>query len=216
MRKVNDISRWKEHRRANKCRSAKGGQAFITNFFQTRQSVAAAHSSASKASPSTACPGLGFSQDPRIPAYLARTAVETGGAPRREVLKQEVMRDHTRSRSRNKLSPKQLATRVLAQERAQAKWLNHPTNGVVTSAHCQKRGQLSPSGELLPCSSCLKLLRLKTFRNALRKPAPAPGRSKYMPKAYRNPVTGETYLRHRDVQELMEMVCALNCGSEST
>lgn len=206
MRVANDTARWKEHRLGRKCRNAKGGQAFITNFFKTQQSVAAA-ARKPKASPSLACPGLGFTQDPRIPAYLARTAVESGGAPRREVLRDEVLRDHTRSRSRNKLSPKQLVTRILAQERAQAKWLNHPVNGVVTSVKCQRRGRLSPSGDVLPCSECLKLKHFKIFLNALRKPAPAAGRAKFTPKWYQNPVTGETYLKHQDVQELMEMVC---------
>ncbi|OJT05301.1 hypothetical protein TRAPUB_3891 [Trametes pubescens] len=202
MRTPNDTERWKEHHLSRKCRNAKGNQAFIKNFFQTQQSVKAAQL---KAITSVACPGLGFLQDPRIPVYLARTAVESGGAPRREVLKLDILQDHTRSRSRNKLSPKQIHTHVLVQERAQAKWLNHPTNGVVTSVKCQKRGRVSSSGEVIPCSECNKLTHFKIFLNALRKPTPAPGRAKFTPKAFRNPVTGETYLRHCDVQELMEM-----------
>ncbi|OJT08909.1 hypothetical protein TRAPUB_192 [Trametes pubescens] len=128
------------------------------------------------------------------------------GPPRREVLRLQVLDEYSRTRNRNKLSPKQIQSRVLAQERSQARWLNYHANGVVTSAKCQKKGKPSPSGEVLPCSDCNKILRLKIFKNALRKPAPAPRKAKFTPWSYRNPVVGEAYLRHEDVQELMEMV----------
>lgn len=84
--------------------------------------------------------------------------------------------------------------------------MNYHATGVVTSAKCQKQGNLSPSGEVLPCSDCNKILRLKIFKNALRKPAPAPQNAKFTPRSYCNPVAGEAFLRHEDVQELMQMV----------
>lgn len=203
MRAENDTERWREHRRSGRCRNAKGGQSFITQFFRNQPP---AKTTSSTKVVSTSCPGLSYAQDPRIPRYLARTPVPSGGAPRREVLRLQVLHEYARTRNRNKLSPKQIQSRVLAQERSQARWLNYHANGVVTSAKCQKKGKLSPSGEVLPCSDCNKILRLKIFKNALRKPAPAPRNAKFTPWSYWNPVAGEAYLRHEDVQELMEMV----------
>ncbi|KAH9900735.1 hypothetical protein C8Q73DRAFT_216179 [Cubamyces lactineus] len=209
MRIPNDTERWKEHRRSKRCQSAKGDQQFLTKFFKPSPS-ATATSQHSKPR-AIACPGLGHAQDSRIPKYLARTPVPSGGAPRRDVLHRQVLNDYARLRTRRvKPTSKQIRSRVLAQERALCKWVNHHTTGVVTSAKCEKRGRLSPEGKVLPCHECLKILRLKIFRNALRKPAPPRGRAKFTPKDYRNPVAGEAYLRHKDVQELMEMVSALS------
>ncbi|OSC97160.1 hypothetical protein PYCCODRAFT_1440446 [Trametes coccinea BRFM310] len=213
MRSANDTERWREHRRSKRCVDAKGSQQFITQFFRrgppapVESSPARTKRPGSSGTSAAACPGLSFSQDARIPDYLSRTVVPSGGAPRRDVLRLEIIRDHARARAtRGKLSQKQLTLRVLAQERAQAKWLNHHTTGTVTAAKCQKVARISANGDISPCSECTKLLRLKTFTNALRKRRPKVENAKYTPKAYRNPVAGEAYLRHRDVQGLMEMV----------
>ncbi|KAM5544147.1 hypothetical protein V8D89_002196 [Ganoderma adspersum] len=185
MRKNNDTLRWKEHRH--------------------RPGTAQKHQPRSNPVPGPPCPGLGFVQDERIPKYLARTVVPCGGARRRDILKAEVLRAHARTGRRKQLSLKQLNLCVLAAERAEAQWFNHHTTGTVTSSECQRRGHLSSSGDILPCSDCMKVLKLKLFMNALRKAPPQRGYAKFTPKAYRNPVVGEAYLRHRDVQELMEM-----------
>ncbi len=208
MRADNNTERWKEHRRSDHCKKAKSGQNFLTSFFR-RVSPTEAASKAPKTS-SGACPGLSYVQDSRIPQYLSRTVVPSGGAPRRDVLRAEILHDHKRLRRKSKLSPKQLHARVLAAERAQAKWLNHHTSGTVSSSKCHKRGLVSPSGQVQPCTECMKILRLKIFRNALRKPAPKRGHAKFTPVAYRDPVGGQSYLRHIDVQELMEMVSERN------
>jgi hypothetical protein len=93
----------------------------------------------------------------------------------------------------------------LTSERAQAKWLNEHNMECIFSPKCHG-DTIVKEGNPTPCSSCLQILRLKTFRNAIRRPPPKKGNAKFTPKAFRNEVLGQAYLRHRDVQELMEEV----------
>ncbi len=207
MRAENNTERWTSHRKGKKCRLAKrANETFITGFFTGRSSSGSTPHQPPPPKHTVACPGLGHAQNERIPKYLARTVVASGGARRREVIRDELLSQHAKSRRKGKLTKQQIRDRVLAAERAEAKWINHHHTGTVSSPKCNKRAQISASGEVLPCTACRKLKGLKLFQNAIRKRAPRKGRGKYVPEAFRNPVAGEAYLRHVDVQELMEMV----------
>ncbi|KAH9943952.1 hypothetical protein B0H21DRAFT_469767 [Amylocystis lapponica] len=201
-RNDNDLERFKDHRKGKTCNKKKGIQPSLSRFFAVAQSADKSNTHPIKAKPSP-CPGLSYNDHPRIPSYLARTVVLSGGAPPRHKLKAEILMNHHRV-SQGRLTKKQLTKRILAAERVHAIWLNHHTIGAVFSPKCKKFTQTS--GDILhACEECMKVLRCKTFRTALRRTMPRKGNSKFTPKAYRNPVAGEAYLRHRDVQELMEM-----------
>lgn len=150
------------------------------------------------------CPGLGHRQDPRVTRYLSRTVMAVGGAPHRSILKRQILRSQRRHR---KISVKELKNRIRAAERAQAQWLNDHDAGVIYSMKCTSKGVVSYDHRLtMPCDKCCKVLHLRIFLNALRRPPPKKGNWKFTPKAYRSELLGKAYMRHVDVQEFMEEV----------
>ena len=216
MRDNNNTERWFEHRRSKACVNSKAaGQSFITAWAGavvkkpapvTPKLAAKAKTTSEPALSKYACPGIGFRQDSRIPRYLQRTVVPCGGAPRREVLKKKIIEDLT-PKAHRRLTVKQLQLRILSTEHAQALWFNNHITLTLSSPRCQKFGALSSDGgDILPCVECNGLLRLKVLKNALSKLPTKKGNEKYTPIVYRNPVIGEAWMRHRDIQELMEMV----------
>jgi hypothetical protein len=121
------------------------------------------------------------------------------------VLKELIAREYRAQRRRHRLTAKELKLRVLTSERAQAKWLNEHNLGSVFSPKCHGKA-IVEEGNPKPCSYCLQVLRFKTFRTAIRRKPPNKGKGKFTPKAFRNEVIGQAYMRHCDVQELMEEV----------
>ena len=211
MRTDNNTERWKEHRESTSCKTSKkgAGQTFLTSFVMSRKNPGSSLVVPRKLQVMTGsveCPGCGFAQDERIPQMLRRTVVSCGGGPRRDVLRRQVEDDMKQNDF--KLTAKQIELRVLTAERAQAQWINHHSTVTVSSPNCEKFGQVSPTGAVLPCVACQNVLKLKLFRNALRKNAPEKGMAKYTPNVYRNDIIAEAALRHKDVQELLEMVSA--------
>lgn len=198
-RSDSDLERFKEHRKSKSCKAGSSNQPSIEHFF-TVASCPVKCSATKKP-----CPGLRDVDHPLISQYLSRTVVSSGGAPPRPVLKQLIIREHRHQLRRRKLTRKELKLRVLTSERAQAKWLNEHNLGSVFSPKCHRECN-EKDGNPMPCTSCLQILRFKSFRNAVRRKLPKRGNAKFTPKAFRNEVLGQAYMRHRDVQELMEEV----------
>ncbi|KII87710.1 hypothetical protein PLICRDRAFT_699250, partial [Plicaturopsis crispa FD-325 SS-3] len=194
-KRANCIERFQEHRRGIKCANRSGNvEKPLTSYFGTRESTVS-----KRAPPSLPCPGLTHNSDARISLYLRRTAVPSGGAPPRHVLTAEMAeKNPTATREEVFLS-------VLHAERHRAKWINNHMTSSVSSPACTKVAFISSTGILLPCNACADILKIKAFRTALKRPMPSNAASKYVPKAYRNPLLGEAYQRHTDVRELMEM-----------
>jgi hypothetical protein len=150
------------------------------------------------------CPGLSHRQDPRITHYLSRTIVPGGGAPHRSALKRQILASQRRHQ---KLSKKELRSRIRSAERAQFRWSNDHYAGAVFSTQCTTQGVVPDGANLvMPCNECKKVLHMRVFRNALRRREPQKGNWKYTPKEYRSELLGKAYMRHADVQEFMEEV----------
>lgn len=101
-------------------------------------------------------------------------------------------------------------TLVLAAELREAKWVNNHMAQSISSPVCQKTAFVSSSGLVRPCYECASILKIKMFKVALKRPIPPPGKSKYTPNIYRDPITGEAFSRHKDVEELVNMVRPLS------
>lgn len=195
------VERWEDHLKTQGHREASNRQT------RTQRQLFSFGLTSSKAPapPETGpCPGLGHREDYRIPRYLSRTSVLSGGAPPRYKLLQQFK--CARRSARKTPTRDQLNRKVLAAERAQALWLNQHTTVTVYSTRCTKEGTVSPHGDLLPCINCYGLLRVKTFRNSLWKKGATKNKDKYTPRSYRNPLAGKSYMRHEDVKEFCELV----------
>ncbi len=217
MRVANQVDRFESHRGGKKCLDGdevpiNPGQTFLSGWLSKAPpgiKISTSRTEVRTLAAEVACPGIGFDNNPRIPPYLRRTVVPSGGAPRREVLTLEVLRQHKQTSGEgdvHALTAKEVKDRVLAAERTQARWLNHHTTGTVTSPFCLRRAQISRTGEICPCAKCLGVLRLKVFRTAIKKRPPKPGRSIHTPKGYRNEVVGASFFRFLDVEVLLTMV----------
>ncbi|GJE95750.1 hypothetical protein PsYK624_119370 [Phanerochaete sordida] len=124
-----------------------------------------------------------------------------GARPRHIILSDLLERNPTLSDPKR---AEELSNLVLAQERKEARWINSPLTTSIYSPNCEGAAFISASGLVRACTTCAKLLKVKIFTNALRRPPPSPDNAKYTPKTYRNELTGQAYLRHVDVRELSE------------
>ena len=146
------------------------------------------------------CPGLTVLDHEKIPIYLARCALPNGGAPPYTVL---------RARYQNEdpsLTTEALERLVVTAQHHEARWFNNHKASAVYSPSCEKRAFVSATGVIGSCATCLLVLSLKTFMNALNRPTPK--HPKFTPKRYRNPILGECFLKHTDVYDLVVLVCS--------
>jgi hypothetical protein len=204
------LERWsdhlksKAHSEAHKQRKTQQTQLFQYQHLPSKEPLAVR--------PQTGpCPGLGQQDDDRIPRYLERTAVPSGGAPPRWTLRREFEKEHSRLcrdnlRLQKPLTRKQLSRMVVAAERNCALWLNQHATAAVYSTQCTGEGLVSYEGDLRPCSLCCALLQNRIFRNSLSRKGASKGMWKFTPRSYRNSLAGKSYMRHEDVKEFMKLV----------
>jgi hypothetical protein len=204
------LERWSDHLKSKAhteaCKQRKGQQ---TQLFQYQQ--LSSKKSLTVRPQTGPCPGLSQQDDSRIPRYLGRTAVPSGGAPPRWTLRREFEKEHSllcrgNLRLRKPLTRKQLSRKVAAAERNRALWLNQHATAAVYSTKCTGEGPISYEGDLWPCSSCVALLKNRVFRNSLSRKGASKGMWKFTPRSYRNSLAGKSYMRHEDVKEFMELV----------
>ncbi|KZV71006.1 hypothetical protein PENSPDRAFT_685015 [Peniophora sp. CONT] len=210
MRVGYDVSRWKEHRRTDKCtshQSTRLSSISLTSFFKPKKpEPASAPAAASR--PRLPCPGLRRDRDQRIDRYLYRSAASGGGAPSRNRLAVELF-GHILSVDEcawSRLSP-QRQRMVLRREESQFRWRNSRASNAVFASDCDGHSRSPPStpeDEALPCAECDDLYRLHTFRSALLRPIPDEAKMKHTPQIYRSAELGDIYARVRGVKKLME------------
>src|ERR1700736_6666424 len=83
----NNMERFREHRKLQKCRKGAGDQPSLNKFFGAAPTTKVPSAPAAP----VASPGLGHHNDPHITRYLSRTAMPGGGAPHRSVLKGQIL-----------------------------------------------------------------------------------------------------------------------------
>ena len=153
----NNMERFKEHRKSQKCRKSTGDQPSLNTFFRST-SVTKGVTNDPSLELKVACPGLSYCDDPRITRYLSRTVMPGGGAPHRSMLKKQILASQ---RHHRRLSKKELQRRIKAAERAQALWSNDHSAGTVFSKKCTAQGVVGHrSGLVIPCDNCKKILNL--------------------------------------------------------
>lgn len=135
-----------------------------------------------------------------IPTLLKRTVMTSGGAPPRHVLLQELSEKHPH------LDKTLLHQQVLLEERHRAKWLLSHATSSIFSPKCTGKAFISADGLIRACDCCAELLKIKTLRTAIKRPLPTIANTKFVPKAYRNELLGDAFLRHSDVRDLFEVV----------
>ena len=204
-----DVQRFQEHwLRGAKCkkRSSNPIERPITAFFSlVSQKPPPAPSPPARPVPSPnaitrkfPCPGLTVLDHKKIPVYLARCALPNGGAPPYTVLRARFQSEDPNS------TPEQLERLIVAAQHHEARWINNHKASAVYSPNCQKHAFVSATGVIGCCATCLLVLSLKTFVNALNRPTPK--HPKFTPKRYRNPILGECFLKHTDVYDLVVLV----------
>jgi hypothetical protein len=215
----NDVTRLVEHRSSQKCLAAASGgkRQAITGFLGTAKPDTPLTSSTPSTSsiPSTsshkpiriACPGIGKTQNMWIPLYLKNTAASCGGAPPRQTLRKRIT-DARLSLNLSPFTPEDLATKVAAEERRAALWINSSSTLTVFSPECLKDVVMHPDGVALPCASCISVLKVHAFQTALKRieKSTTSGKvkqHKFTPKAFRDPILGEIYASHTGIKELL-------------
>jgi hypothetical protein len=111
-----DIRRFKEHRKGQKCRDAKCTQSTLHTILAPHDNAKSAQSICKERIP---CSGIGAVHHPRIPVYLGRTSMFNGGAPRRPELV-DLIKARRRRLHQKRLTKKQLKDAVMQEERARA------------------------------------------------------------------------------------------------
>lgn len=206
----NYIECFKEHRKSAKCRQSTSNQQSILSYFSGTTSASGKTTAIVPSTPAHLCLGLGYVDDSRILAYLSRPVMLYRGAHHWSILKYTILTDHRQKKGQTKLLKLVLLHCIKAHEHVKAIWVNNHYLSVVFSSKCLGQSICLPGSDVIkPCQPCKMVLQYQVFCNTLRHPKPKKGKVKFTPKENRNEIVGEAYLRHTDVQELMEMVCSL-------
>ncbi|EJD37182.1 hypothetical protein AURDEDRAFT_129656 [Auricularia subglabra TFB-10046 SS5] len=192
--KVYETGRFKEHREGCKPKGTHILHAFRAIPAEKLLSVPTASTSRVPAP----CPGLTTAVEPRIARYLKHTVVPGGGAPSRSKLASQMF-----GRPLIKLTDRQNRS-LRARESHEYRWLNRHGLQAVFSAHCLHSVMAKDDAQPGPCESCVALLSIKEFKNALARPIPPDKNLKFVPEAYREHEIGHLYLRYHGLADLVD------------
>lgn len=90
-------------------------------------------------------------------------------------------------------------------QKAEEAWINQDSNAS-SHAHVKSTFKLALVERLLPCKSCLEVLKSRKFKNTLNKKAASDENLVYVNKCFQNPVYAELFLAHRGLRALLENV----------
>ncbi|KAJ7723096.1 hypothetical protein DFH07DRAFT_759651, partial [Mycena maculata] len=204
MRVLYDMRRWTEHRDTTKCsklrRTGLSTQSLFTLGFKKLPAPAQSKAVA-RISRLLPCPGLTRDSDERIATYMARSSAAGGGAPSRTLIAKELFSlDEVRWRD---LDPSDQRM-VLRRELTLQKWKVGRSVGAIFASDCHRDVPTLDGNDPEPCSACHKLLSLRTFQAAIRRPMPEESKMKYVPFAHRDEDLAKIYLKYHGVRELIE------------
>ena len=177
-------------------------RSVLSNFLQHQSSSTSPGPNPSTHSNSETrlCPGLTPEHDTRISDYLLRSQAAGGGAQPRKDIVQELFGEGAKWSNLDEREQK----RVEHREVREFRWLNFSQQDFVISTTCLKT--VSAEDPANSCSECLNLLKLKVFKNALRRKLPNDENLRYTPLAYRAKMTGEQYTKMIGAHEIIRNV----------
>ena len=141
------------------------------------------------------CPGLGKTNNAKIEVYLERSGAQGGGSNSVTVTTKLLFGKNTTYADLNNKRKRQVDT-VRVHD---SQWRNDRAARHIFSTACLK--MVSSSA---PCSSCLALLKLKAFRNALSIPLPDDENYKYNNHAYQEKSHIGLYAKCSGLQAIIE------------
>ncbi|KAK7448058.1 hypothetical protein VKT23_013815 [Stygiomarasmius scandens] len=145
------------------------------------------------------CPGLNENDEPRIPAYLKRSAVSGGGSRSLTAIAKEQFEDSYR-----RLTEKEQQV-VLDTQYHECSWRNDHKRLRVFFASCMRFSSGKAKGDRVsPCTSCLEVLKLKSFKKALAIQAPEEANYKFTNHRFRNATLGEHYANVKGLKDIIE------------
>jgi hypothetical protein len=160
------------------------------------------------------CPGLREVSFFQVRNYLEHTGAHGGGSPSVSSLAADLFGKKYRKLSRSRKQQVKMA------QHHEWLWRNDHTEGAVYSTKCTKKagseahnntgsGPSSSTSHsnshLLPCRNCNDLLKLKTFKNIVRKPRPADENYKHINIEYRNETLASLFGRCKGLREIIEV-----------
>lgn len=147
---------------------------------------------------SAPCPGITASHEPRVTAYLDRTGALGGGAPSVTTVARDLFGNKAIVYSKLSGTDKE---KVDTEQKHRWAWRNDHGFQAVFSATCRKSTSPDTGG---PCLACSQVLRLKSFRNALKVPMPKKDDYRYLNEKYRNASLGTVYTKAHGISGLIQ------------
>ncbi|KZT40302.1 hypothetical protein SISSUDRAFT_1127329 [Sistotremastrum suecicum HHB10207 ss-3] len=146
----------------------------------------------------TTCLGLRQHHSKKITRYLSRTGSSGGGASSvTKIAKKKY------GVAMSLLSPNEQAE-VYVDQILDHKWKNDPEAGAVRSAECLKEVK-SDGKDPDTCKKCLKILKLKGFKNAINVPIPDAINYRNLNIRFRGKTLAEIYARTQGLSGLMDL-----------
>lgn len=209
MRQLYDIRRWKDHRRSAKCQVRQQHglvNKSIRGFFTKEVVNALADVSPACTSPisnKVHCPGLRREAYVKVARFIKRTLAPGGGAPSRPEIAKLIFGPNVVYSQLSNDDKKQ----ILRRENHLYQWRIVRSAGSVYSTKCLEMVPAKSSGQCpRPCTKCLDLFALKSFKVALQRKEAPEDRMKYTPFSWRDSAVSDIYLKVKGVRELVENV----------
>ncbi|KAJ7245054.1 hypothetical protein C8J57DRAFT_1082457 [Mycena rebaudengoi] len=197
-KKPYDASRFRAHVKGG-CNIIHDGAGMSTmgSFLASDKSKSKPKTQKSKPVELKACPGITEHDIPNVQGYLRRSGASGGGS--RSVFKIAMQKFE---KAFSALGSKR-QREVRDTQYHEHKWRNDHLNLRIFSTDCEKFVP-GTTPRTLPCPSCTGLLSRKSFKKALKKPAPELKNFIYTNQEFRNQVLGEIYGRSIGLKDIIE------------
>ncbi|KAJ7242483.1 hypothetical protein C8J57DRAFT_1084298 [Mycena rebaudengoi] len=197
-KKPYDASRFRAHVKGG-CNIIHDGAGMSTmgSFLASDKSKSKPKTQKSKPVELKACPGITEHDIPNVQGYLRRSGASGGGS--RSVFKIAMQKFE---KAFSALGSKR-QREVRDTQYHEHKWRNDHLNLRIFSTDCEKSVP-GTTPRTLPCPSCTGLLSRKSFKKALKKPAPELKNFIYTNQEFRNQVLGEIYGRSIGLKDIIE------------
>ena len=196
-----DVERFKKHIKSCSYSTEAGGMKTLNNYGIIVQPMKALTSPTpslsvpSTSGPSVAhvplpCLGLTEKDNPRIAQYIKRTSVNSAGGKDIHDIAMDLFSVAFKTLSKEKkdiVRQKQVQTHIWSVDRMRK------SVHAIGKDPCNGNARQGKDGTLEPCNSCLALLSLRAFRNAISREPPKNENRAYVPHTFQPAEVGKLY-----------------------